>query len=80
MKGPLQLSVSAEGEEVLLKQEEQTVFVEAGETVTLQAGSLLVSETENPELLTATPATSVSRTSAWRMCCVPSIRSLPAGR
>lgn len=74
------MSVKRGKVKVLLKQEEQTVFVEAGETVILQGGSLLVSETENPELFDVTPATSVSRTSAWRMCCVLSIRSLPAGR
>ena len=44
------LSVKRGKVKVLLKQDEQTVFVEEGETVTLQAGSLLVSETGNPEL------------------------------
>ena len=47
---PFSLSVKRGKVKVLLKQEEQTVFVEAGETVILQGGSLLVSETENPEL------------------------------
>ena len=46
----IDLSVKRGKVKVLLKQEEQTVFVEAGETVILQGGSLLVSETENPEL------------------------------
>lgn len=47
---PFSLSVKRGRVKVLLKQDEQTVFVEAGETVTLQAGSLLVSETGNPGL------------------------------
>ena len=47
---PFSLSVKRGKVKVQLKQDEQTVFVEAGETVTLQAGSLLVSETRNPEL------------------------------
>lgn len=49
-EGTFSLSVKRGKVKVLLKQDEQTVFVEAGETVTLQAGNLLVSETGNPEL------------------------------
>lgn len=77
---PFSLSVKRGKVKVLLKQEEQTVFVEAGETVILQGAVCSSARRRIRSSLTATPATSVSRTSAWRMCCVLSIRSLPAGR
>lgn len=47
---PFSLSVKRGTVKVLLKQDEQSVFVRAGETVTLQAGNLLVSKTRHPEL------------------------------
>lgn len=77
---PFSLSVKRGKVKVLLKQEEQTVFVEAGETVILQGAVCSSARRRIRSSLTVTPATSVSRTSAWRMCCVLSIRSLPAGR
>lgn len=47
---PFCLSVKRGRVKVLLKQDGQTVFVKAGETATLQEGSLLVSETKHPDL------------------------------